>query len=174
MAFQVDRSRTIITAMIHGRRITAMDVAWLRREVFASGEVSREAADELFAVERAGLANAPEWTEFFVEMIVDHVVWQSGEPGVLGEAEAKWLSARVGECESANALAALAAALGEAHRAPPNCSPRRGRARLAGRRRRAQARAGGVRSSAVSLENRPCAPGRPPRRPDRRTISRMG
>ena len=118
MAFQVDRSRTIITAMIHGRRITAMDVAWLRREVFASGEVSREAADELFAVERAGLANAPEWTEFFVEMIVDHVVWQSGEPGVLGEAEAKWLSARVDECESANALAALAAALGEARRAP--------------------------------------------------------
>ena len=118
MAFQVDRSRTIITAMILGRRITAMDVAWLRREVFASGEVSREAADELFAVERAGLANAPAWTEFFVEKIVDHAVWQSGEPGVLGEAEAKWLSARVQECESSNALAALAAALGEARRAP--------------------------------------------------------
>ena len=118
MAFQVDRSRTIITAMIHGRRITAMDVAWLRREVFASGQISREAADELFAVERAGLANAPDWTEFFVEMIVEHVVRQSGEPGVLGEAEANWLSARVDECASANALAALAAALGEARRAP--------------------------------------------------------
>ena len=118
MAFQVDRSRTIITAMILGRRITAMDVAWLRREVFASGDVSREAADELFAVERAGLANAPEWTEFFVEMIVEHVVWQSGEPGALGEAEAKWLKERVDACNSANALAALAAALGDARRAP--------------------------------------------------------
>jgi hypothetical protein len=118
MAFQVNRSRTIITAMIHGRKITAMDVAWLRREVFASGRVSREAADELFAVERAGLANAPDWTDFFVEMIVEHVVRQCGEPGVLGEAEAKWLSERVDECESANALAALAAALGEARRAP--------------------------------------------------------
>jgi hypothetical protein len=118
MAFQVDRSRTIITAMILGRRITAMDVAWLRREVFASGEVSREAADELFAVERAGLANAPEWTDFFVELSVDHVVWQSGEPGELGEAEANWLSERVEQCESSNALAALAAALGEARRAP--------------------------------------------------------
>ena len=95
-----------------------MDVAWLRREVFASGDVSREAADELFAVERAGLANAPEWTEFFVEMIVEHVVWQSGEPGVLGEAEAKWLKERVDACNSANALAALAAALGDARRAP--------------------------------------------------------
>ena len=118
MAFQVDRSRTIITAMIHGRRITAMDVAWLRREVFASGEVSRQAADELFVVERAGLANAPDWTEFFVEKIVDHAVWQTGEPGVLGEAESKWLSERVDECDSANALAALAAALAEARRAP--------------------------------------------------------
>ena len=118
MAFEVDRSRTIITAMILGRSITAMDVAWLRREVFAAGEVTREAADELFAVERAGLANAPEWTEFFVEMIVEHVVWQSGEPGVLGEAEAKWLSERVKECETANAVAALAAALAEARRAP--------------------------------------------------------
>ena len=95
-----------------------MDVAWLRREVFASGEVSREAADELFAVERAGLANAPDWTDFFVEMIVKHVVGQCGEPGGLGEGESKWLSERVDECESANALAALAAALGEARRAP--------------------------------------------------------
>jgi len=121
MAFQVDRSRTIITAMIHGRRITAMDVAWLRREVFASGEVSRQAADELFVVECAGLANAPDWTEFFVEKIVDHAVWQSGEPGVLGEAEAKWLSARVDECQSANAPAPPppgTRALGEARRAP--------------------------------------------------------
>ena len=118
MAFEVDRSRTIITAMILGRRITAMDVAWLRREVFGSGEVSREAADELFAVECAGLANAPEWTEFFVEMIVEHVVWQSGEPGVLGEAESEWLVERVNQCGSSNALAALAAALAEARRAP--------------------------------------------------------
>ena len=32
MAFKVDRSRSIIGAMILGRRVTAMDVAWLRRE----------------------------------------------------------------------------------------------------------------------------------------------
>ena len=101
MAFRVDRSRTIITAMIHGRKITAMDVAWLRREVFAAGEVTRDAADELFAVERAGLANAPQWTEFFVEMIVEHTVWQTGEPGMIGEPEAKWLAERVDECEFA-------------------------------------------------------------------------
>ena len=118
MAFRVDRSRTFISALILGRRVSALDVAWLRREVFAEGTVSREAADELFAVERAGLANAPEWTEFFVEMIADHVVRQAQPAGIVGEAEAKWLIERADECASANALATLAAVLAEARRTP--------------------------------------------------------
>lgn len=118
MAFTVDRSRTIITAMIYGRKLSAMDVAWLRREVFPEGSVSREAADELFAVERAGLANAPEWTEFFVEMIVEHVVWQARPTGVVSEPQAEWLIERADECASVNALAALVAVLAEAHRVP--------------------------------------------------------
>lgn len=118
MAFTVDRSRSIISAMIHGRKVSAMDVAWLRREVFSDGWVAREAADELFAVERAGLANAPEWTEFFVEKIVEHVVWQARPTGVISSEQAEWLIARADECASVNALAALVAALGEAQSAP--------------------------------------------------------
>jgi hypothetical protein len=118
MAFKVDRSRSIISAMIHGGKVTAMDVAWLRREVFADGAVSRDAADELFAVERAGIALAPEWTEFLVEMITEHVVWQSRPTGVVNENQAEWLIERADECASVNALAALINVLGEAHRAP--------------------------------------------------------
>jgi hypothetical protein len=118
MAFTVDRSRTIITAMIHGRRVSAMDVAWLRREVFAGCRVSRELAEELFAVERAGLANAPEWTEFFVEKIAEHIVRQPGGTGLVTEHQAQWLIARADECASANALAALVAVLAGARRAP--------------------------------------------------------
>ncbi len=57
MAFAIDRSRTIISAMILGRRVTAQDVAWLKREVFASREVTRESADELFTVVRAEMDN---------------------------------------------------------------------------------------------------------------------
>ena len=45
MAFAIDRSRTIISAMIHGRRVTAQDVAWLKREVFANRVVTRELAE---------------------------------------------------------------------------------------------------------------------------------
>jgi hypothetical protein len=118
MAFTVDRSRSIISAMILGRKLTAMDVAWLRREVFADGTVSREAADELFAVESAGVALSPEWTEFFVEMITEHVVWQSRPTGVVNESQAEWLIERADSCSTVNALATLVNILSEAHRAP--------------------------------------------------------
>lgn len=118
MAFKVDRSRSIISAMIFGRRVTAMDVAWLRREVFADGMVSREEAEELFAVERAGVAVGREWAEFFVEMITNHIVWQSRPSGIVSENQAEWLIERADECGSVNGLAALVNVLSEAHRAP--------------------------------------------------------
>jgi hypothetical protein len=118
MGFAIDRSRTIITAMILGRRVTAQDVAWLKREVFASGEVTRESADELFAVVRAEMDNAPEWKEFFVDMIAEHVVRQSEPPGVVGDEQAAWLLARVDECKAVEALAALINVCAEARRAP--------------------------------------------------------
>ena len=118
MCVAIDRSRTIISAMILSRRVTAQDVAWLRREVFAEGEVTREAADELFAVARAGMKNAPEWTELFVELITDHVVWQTRPTGVVSEDDARWLIERTDECRAAEGLAALVNTLAEAQRAP--------------------------------------------------------
>jgi hypothetical protein len=118
MAFAIDRSRTIISAMILGRRVTAQDVAWLKREVFGSGEVTRESADELFAVVRANMDNAPEWKQFFVDMIAEHVVRQAEPPGVVSDEQAVWLLARVDECKAAEALAALVNVCAEAHRAP--------------------------------------------------------
>jgi hypothetical protein len=104
--------------MALGRKVTAQDVAWLRREIFAEGEVTREAAEELFAVARAGLDNASEWTELFVELITDHVVWQSRPTGVVSDEEAQWLIDRADACQSVEALATLVNVLAEAHRAP--------------------------------------------------------
>ncbi len=118
MSFAVEKSRTMISAMVLGRKVTAQDVAWLRREVFADGEVTRETADELFAVARAGMNNAPEWTELFVELITDYVVWQSRPTGVVTDEEAQWLIERADACKSIEALAALVNVLAEAHRAP--------------------------------------------------------
>lgn len=118
MGFAIERSRTIISAMILGRQVTAQDVAWLRREIFADGVVTREEADELFAVARADLDNAPEWKKFFVEMIARHVVRQSEPAGVVSEEQASWLLTRVDECRSVDALAALVHVLAEARSVP--------------------------------------------------------
>jgi hypothetical protein len=118
MGFVIDRSRTIISAMIHGRRVTAQDVAWLKREVFATREVTRESADELFAVARADMDNAPEWREFFVEMIVEHVVRQADPPNIVNDEGAAWLLERVDECRAVEALAALVNVTAEAQSVP--------------------------------------------------------
>jgi hypothetical protein len=118
MSITVDRSRSIISAMIVGRKVTAMDVSWLRREVFADGVVTREAADELFAVERADIDKAPEWTDFFVEMVTDYALWQARPTGALSETQAEWLLEQADSCMTVNALATLVNVLGEAHRAP--------------------------------------------------------
>jgi hypothetical protein len=118
MAFAVDRSRTIISSLIHGRTVSGLDVAWLRREVFGDGEVSREAAEELFAVARSDVDKAPEWTQLFVELVTRHVLAQSRPAGVVSEAQARWLIDRADEAGSADALAALVNILAEAQRAP--------------------------------------------------------
>ena len=118
MGLAVEKSRSIVSAMILGRKVTAQDVGWLRREVFAEGGVSREDADELFAVAAARMNNAPEWTELFVELITDHIVWQSRPTGIVADDDAKWLIARADACESIEALAVMVNVLAEAHRAP--------------------------------------------------------
>ncbi len=118
MPFTVDRSRSIISALIVGRKVTSIDVAWLRREVFADGWVSREAAEELFAVERADIPKAPDWTDFFVEMVTEYVVWQTRPTGLLNESQAEWLLDQFDACLTVNALAVLVNVLGETHRAP--------------------------------------------------------
>ena len=118
MPFIVDRSRSIISAMIVGRKVTSIDVAWLRREVFADSVVTRETADELFAVERADIEKAPEWTDLFVEMVTDYALWQARPTGVLSDEQAEWLLAQADSCMTVGAFATLVNVLGEAHRAP--------------------------------------------------------
>ena len=118
MAHRVDSSRSILGALILGRRITSMDVAWLRREIFIDGPVTRAVAEELFEVERANVETAREWTSLFVELIVDHLLWRGGAGGVLDDAKAEWLLAMADSCKTANTLAAVGAVLAEAQRAP--------------------------------------------------------
>ena len=53
--------------------ISAADVLHFRREVFRDGIVSQAEAEAVFALnDRAG-ETCPEWTEFFVEALVDRL-----------------------------------------------------------------------------------------------------
>jgi len=118
MVHPVDRSRSIIGALILGKRITAMDVAWLRREIFVDGFVTSEQAEELFDVERSGVARDRAWTALFVDLITDHVVWQSRPTGIVNETQAEWLLSQADSCKTSAALAALGNVLAEAQRVP--------------------------------------------------------
>jgi hypothetical protein len=100
-----------------GGNVSEIDARRLRRE-FATQEISRDAADALFAVEYLGGRKSPEWTEFFADAIVDHIVWQSRPTGIVNDAQAEWLIERADACKSMGALAVLVAVLTEAHSAP--------------------------------------------------------
>jgi hypothetical protein len=118
MAFEVDRSPTIITALACGGMVSRLDIAWLRREVFRDGRVSRQQAEDLFAVARSGASKAPEWSAFFVEMITEHLLDGPRGSGVVTREDADWLIGEVDRTMTTEALAALASVLAEARRAP--------------------------------------------------------
>ena len=135
MAFKVDRSRTIISAMIHGRKVTAMDVAWLRREVFADGVGFARGGGRTLRRRARGLAKAPRMDGILRRD--DHRARRLAvaPAGVVGEAAGGMADRarrrmRLGQCAGG---AGRRARRGPS-RAPRGSSPRCGRApRAAGR-----------------------------------------
>jgi hypothetical protein len=115
---KADQNCSVIDALVLQGEVSTIDVAWLRREIFGDDEISRQAADDLFAIERAAVAKCPEWIAFFAETITEHVVWQSRPTGVVNEAQAQWLITQADECRSIGALAVLVDVLVEADRVP--------------------------------------------------------
>lgn len=118
VARHLDNGRAEVMSILQRGVMSALDVRHLRREVFASGSVSREEAEALFAIERSGLGDFAEWTEFFVEAITDHCVWQTRPTGVVNTPQAEWLIDQVDRTKTVTALAALINILAEAHRVP--------------------------------------------------------
>ena len=118
LAQTLDRGRAAVMETARRGEIIAEDVARLRRDIFADGVIDREEADALFALDRAISTKCPEWTEFFVEAITDHVVWQSRPTGVVNEAQGEWLIARADASANLSGLAVLVNVLAEAHRVP--------------------------------------------------------
>lgn len=72
-------------------RIGAEDVLGLRRLVWADASVSREEADALMALNTACPVQAPEWIDYFVEVMTDYLVRQQRPEGYVDDAKAQWL-----------------------------------------------------------------------------------
>ena len=61
-------------ALKAGARISAEDVLGLRRQVWPDGSISADEADQLFELNRLARESDPEWADFFIEAMTDHVL----------------------------------------------------------------------------------------------------
>ncbi|MBA4007969.1 MAG: hypothetical protein C0486_04215 [Erythrobacter sp.] len=102
-------------------QITADEVLALRREGWGDGIITREEAEALFTLNQALHQRSPEWVDFFVEAIGEHVL--NGTPPRLqcNLDEAEWLIAQVdadGKVDSMAELEALVRIVERAENVP--------------------------------------------------------
>ena len=115
---ELDARRVAVVTLRQSGQVTRDDVRRLRREIFVDGAVTRDEADALFALDMSNCEKCPEWTAFFVECILDHVLWQARPTGVVNEGKAEWLLDRADRAKSIAAFTVLVSVLAEAHRTP--------------------------------------------------------
>ncbi|MBW8733548.1 MAG: hypothetical protein JF571_04430 [Asticcacaulis sp.] len=72
-------------------RIGAEDVLAMRRIVWADASVSHDEADALMALNTACPVQAPEWIDYFVEVMTDYLVRQQQPEGYVDAVKAEWL-----------------------------------------------------------------------------------
>jgi hypothetical protein len=103
------------------QRIGAQDVLRFRREIFDDGIVSRQEAETVLVLNEMASEKCPEWNEFFIEALTDHVVTQAEPRGYVSEEVADWLISMVtrdGKVDSASELELLVAVVSKANRVP--------------------------------------------------------
>ncbi|TIP43308.1 MAG: hypothetical protein E5X69_15850 [Mesorhizobium sp.] len=114
-----------VAGLTSKNKITAEDVAMLRREVFADGVVTRGEAEALFALDQTARDKCDEWTPFFVEAVTDYIVHQEKPEGYISEQNADWLIrtvSRDGMVDSRTELELLVHVLEEAKSSPGQLS----------------------------------------------------
>lgn len=78
-------------ALKAGARLSAEDVLAVRREVWPDGRISDDEARALFEIDRLAADPAPEWADFFLEALCDHVVNGKEPRGYIDMPNAAWL-----------------------------------------------------------------------------------
>ena len=107
--------------VLAGGSITADDVLTLRRITFHDGGIDRAEAELLFHLDASSADNAPEWNDYFVEALTDHLLRSRLPEGVLSEADGEFLIDRVthdGDIDSATEFALLVNIIHRANSSP--------------------------------------------------------
>ena len=78
-------------ALKAGAHMSAEDVLAVRRAVWPDGRISDDEARALFEIDRLAADPAPEWADFFLEALCDHVVNGQEPKGYIDLPNAAWL-----------------------------------------------------------------------------------
>lgn len=117
-AVEIERRRMALVSIEREGDIDADLVRRLRFDLFRGDALSQDEADALLSIERTVRPDCPEWRDFFIDAIVDFLIWQQRPSGVLNEFQAEWLVSQADATRTFTAFATLVATLEEAHRTP--------------------------------------------------------
>lgn len=75
--------------------ISTDEIRAMRQAGWADGKMTRAEAEAIFAAQHATANPSPEWSDFFVQAIQQHVLENSEPRGYASEGEARWLIGQV-------------------------------------------------------------------------------
>lgn len=75
--------------------LSANEISELRRETWQDGQVGRVEADTLLLANDDLRGSSPEWSEFFVDALFEHVVNSTDPRGSVDNGGARWLWSRI-------------------------------------------------------------------------------
>lgn len=120
-----EKLAALVATIAERGEITADDVLALRRLVYSAALVNQSDAESLFRLDRSCVGKAPEWAEFFIEVVSDFIVHQERPREHISRENADWLVGMIsqdGVVDSATELEMLVAVLEKARSSPEKLS----------------------------------------------------
>lgn len=118
MSFQFDN---LARAVAEDGRIAPDEILSLRQLGWGDGQITREEAEAIFALNRQIILPTNEWVDFFVEAVSEFVLNGTEPKGMCDDAEAQWLMDAIdhdGQLESMAELEALVRIVEKARNVP--------------------------------------------------------
>ena len=88
-------SHSLVDDIIAKGKVSADDVLQLRRTMFQDGLIDRREAEQVFAIDAACTHKDPDWAEFFVTALTDHVVWKVEPKKYVSDEKADFLISHI-------------------------------------------------------------------------------